>query len=129
MIGELFCEVCFVCEVEIKAKKIATLLGGYFRLCRHRPIFPSGFPLSIFGAVELNYRVRDGNGWTLNAINTDCEELFVLRRTLTIITEKTRKSTLFLKKIKKKIMVLKLQYLLLKFVQLFSNIMLIITIK
>ena len=46
-------------------------IGWLLCLCRHRPIFPSGFPLSIFGAVELNYRVRDGNGWTLNAINTD----------------------------------------------------------
>ena len=24
------------------------------------------------GAGELNFRVRDGNGWTLTAISTDC---------------------------------------------------------
>ena len=40
-------------------------------LCRHRPIFPGRFQPSIFGTNELNYRVRDGNGWTLIAINTD----------------------------------------------------------
>ena len=41
-------------------------------LCRRRPIFPGRCPPSLFGAVELNYRVRDGNGWDLNAIDTDC---------------------------------------------------------
>ena len=35
------------------------------------PIFPGRFQPSIFGANELNYRVRDGNGWTLIAKNTD----------------------------------------------------------
>ena len=34
-------------------------------------IFPAGCPASIFSASELNYRVRDGNGWTLKVINTD----------------------------------------------------------
>jgi hypothetical protein len=32
-----------------------------------RPIFPKGCPLSIFGAGELNFRVRDGNGCCLSA--------------------------------------------------------------
>ena len=36
------------------------------------PIFPARLQASIFGAGELNFRVRDGNGWTLTAINTDC---------------------------------------------------------
>ena len=36
------------------------------------PIFPGSLPPSIFSACELNFRVRDGNGWTLTAINTDC---------------------------------------------------------
>ena len=36
------------------------------------PIFPGRLQPSIFGASELNFRVRDGNGWTLTAINTDC---------------------------------------------------------
>ena len=39
--------------------------------CRRRLIFPGGCPPSIFSAEELNYRVRDGNGWTLFAIDTD----------------------------------------------------------
>ena len=34
---------------------------------RRRPIFPKGCPLSIFGAGELNFRVRDGNGCGLSA--------------------------------------------------------------
>ena len=54
-----------------KDKKIAPLLGNYFRKCRHRPIFPGRFQPSIFGTNELNYRVRNGNGWTLTVINTD----------------------------------------------------------
>ncbi len=32
-----------------------------------RPIFPKGCPLSILGAGELNFRVRDGNGCGLSA--------------------------------------------------------------
>jgi hypothetical protein len=32
-----------------------------------RPMFPRGYPLSIFGAGELNCRVRDGNGCGLSA--------------------------------------------------------------
>ena len=35
------------------------------------PIFPGRRQPSIFGASELNCRVRNGNGWTLTAINTD----------------------------------------------------------
>ena len=35
------------------------------------PIFPVHLQTSIFGAGELNFRVRDGNGWTLTAINTN----------------------------------------------------------
>ena len=38
--------------------------------CRHRPIFPDRRQSSIVGTCELNYRVRDGNGWTLTVINT-----------------------------------------------------------
>ena len=33
--------------------------------------FPVRLQTSIFGASELNFRVRDGNGWTLTAINTN----------------------------------------------------------
>ena len=51
------------------------------------PIFPVRLQTSIFGANELNFRVRDGNGWTLTAINTNllsCEQekLEVYFRTL-----------------------------------------------
>ena len=35
------------------------------------PIFPGRHQPSIFGASELNCRVRDGNGWALTAISTD----------------------------------------------------------
>ena len=35
------------------------------------PIFPGRRQPSIFGAGELNFRVRDGNGWTLTAISTN----------------------------------------------------------
>ena len=35
------------------------------------PIFPVRLQTSIFGADELNCRVRNGNGWTLTAINTN----------------------------------------------------------
>ena len=35
------------------------------------PIFPGRRQPSIFGAGELNCRVRDGNGWTLTAISTN----------------------------------------------------------
>ena len=33
--------------------------------CWRKPIFPGRHQPSIFGAGELNFRVRDGNGWTL----------------------------------------------------------------
>ena len=36
------------------------------------PIFPCSHPQSIVGASELNFCVRDGNRWTLTAINTNC---------------------------------------------------------
>ena len=40
-------------------------------LCWRTPIFPGRFQPSIFGTNELNFRVRDGNGWTLAVINTN----------------------------------------------------------
>ena len=36
------------------------------------PIFPGRHQPSIVGAYELNFCVRDGNRWTLIAINTNC---------------------------------------------------------
>ena len=35
------------------------------------PIFPASHPASIVGECELNFCVRDGNRWTLIAINTN----------------------------------------------------------
>ena len=37
---------------------------------RQWPIFPGSRPPSIFGTVELNFCVRDGNRWILNVIIT-----------------------------------------------------------
>ena len=34
------------------------------------PIFPARLQASIFGRSELNFRVRNGNGWTLALIST-----------------------------------------------------------
>ena len=51
-------------------KKTTALLGGCFR-CWHLPIFPGRHHPSIFGTIELNFRVRHGNGWTLDVINTN----------------------------------------------------------
>ena len=43
------------------------------------PIFPGSHPPSIVGACELNFCVRDGNRWTLTAINTNsCGWLFTI---------------------------------------------------
>ena len=39
--------------------------------CWHLLIFPGSFPPSIFSASELNFCVRNGNRWTLAAINTN----------------------------------------------------------
>ena len=36
------------------------------------PIFPGRRQPSIVGRSELNFRVRDGNGWTLALISTNC---------------------------------------------------------
>ncbi len=40
-------------------------------MCQHRPIFPGRLQPSIFGTCELNFRVRNGNGWTLTVNDTD----------------------------------------------------------
>ena len=42
------------------------------------PILPVRHQTSIVGRNELNFRVRDGNGWTLALINTN----FILTRRL-----------------------------------------------
>ena len=40
-------------------------------MCQPRPIFPGRCQPSMFGTTELNYRVRNGNGWTLRDKGTD----------------------------------------------------------
>ena len=35
------------------------------------PVFPGRRQPSIVGGDELNYRVRNGNGWTLILVNTN----------------------------------------------------------
>ena len=45
---------------------------------QRRPIFPGGFPPSIVGIIELNYRVRNGNGCTLNNKVTDYRDKYRL---------------------------------------------------
>ena len=39
------------------------------------PIFPDRLQSSIVGRSELNFRVRDGNGWTLALINTNYSKI------------------------------------------------------
>ena len=39
--------------------------------CWHLPIVPGRRQPSIVGTSELNFRVRNGNGWTLTVINTN----------------------------------------------------------
>ena len=53
-----------------RIRQVATMprfLGPETQKSRRRPIFPKGCPLSIFGAGELDFRVRDGNGYGLSA--------------------------------------------------------------
>ena len=40
--------------------------------CWLLPIFPRRLQRSIVGTTELNFRVRNGNGWTLCVIKTNC---------------------------------------------------------
>ena len=42
-------------------------------LCWHRLIFPGRVQPSIVSTGELNYRVRNGNGWDLSVIGTNYE--------------------------------------------------------
>ena len=67
-------------------------------MCRHRLIFPGRFQPSIVSTDELNYRVRDGNGWTLIAINTDYAIVLALnRRLLRFVERKMYITTLLFK--------------------------------
>ena len=60
----------FFPRLKTPLKKNSYRKGNCFQ-CWHRSIFPGGFPPSIFDTDELNYRVRDGNGWTLIVIDTN----------------------------------------------------------
>ena len=68
--------------------------------CWQKPIVPGRHQPSIVGASELNFRVRDGNGWTLAAINTNYH-CTALLDSLVIITQFSNKRKHFLKKIYK----------------------------
>ena len=59
----------------LKTQKAAVLYDGSCILLWQRPTFPGSYPPSIISAEELNYRVRNGNGWDLFAIITR-DELF-----------------------------------------------------
>ena len=59
------------CIASPKSKKEAADVSLPLRSVLALPIFPGRLQPSIFGAGELNCRVRDGNGWTLTAINTN----------------------------------------------------------
>ena len=61
-----------VCECPVdthRQKKAPTFLSGL--LVFALPIFTASHPATIVGANELNFCVRDGNRWTLIAINTN----------------------------------------------------------
>ena len=58
-------------ENEISSKQGKRSCDGFPCLCWHWPIFPSRRQPSIFGTAELNFRVRNGNGWTLTVKNTN----------------------------------------------------------
>ena len=49
------------------------------------PIFPGRLQPSIVGRSELNFRVRDGNGWTLTLISTNWCLLHLQNRTMYLL--------------------------------------------
>ena len=79
----------------IQKKKKQPVYSQIALQCRRRPIFPGSCPPSIFGTIELNYRVRDGNGWNLNVIDTDWLKSFPLKQG-TLYYSKCPLSSLFL---------------------------------
>ena len=56
-----------------RIKKPVKALGphGLKKIFRQRPTLPPGCPGSTIGAIELNFRVRDGDGCCLYAIATE----------------------------------------------------------
>ena len=65
-------------------------------LCWHLPIFPGRHQPSIFGTTELNFRVRDGNGWTLSVINTNYSFLSLLLATCLLYHHVLQNASVFL---------------------------------
>ena len=47
--------------------KASGATGGFDYITGRLPTLPHSYPCSTIGAEELNYRVRDGNGWVLLA--------------------------------------------------------------
>ena len=71
-------------------------------LCWRTPIFPGRHQPSIFGTNELNFRVRDGNGWTLVVINTNYSLATGSHRTASLLYHTClRNASLFSKFFKK----------------------------
>ena len=65
------CDSC-----KLKVKENGSELTLPFSSCWRRPIFPGRRRPSIFGTGELNFRVRNGNGWDLTVINTNMVQGF-----------------------------------------------------
>ena len=86
----------------LPAKKQPPYWATAFK-CWRKPIFPDRLQSSIFGAGELNFRVRDGNGWTLAAINTNSFVFCRLSRRLSNNTTAFRKMQAFFSKNFKKV--------------------------
>ena len=67
-------------------------------LCWHLPIFPDRHRSSIFGTIELNFRVRYGNGCTLNVINTNSIYFVIIPDDFNILPHHFKKCKPFFKK-------------------------------
>ena len=52
-------------------QKRSSRISAAASLCQRRAIFPGRRQPSIVATDELNFRVRNGNGWTLIVIGTD----------------------------------------------------------
>ena len=60
-----------ILQTSQKKQKEREVTGSDFSKMLALPIFPASHPASIVGACELNFCVRNGNRWTLTAINTN----------------------------------------------------------
>ena len=56
--------------------------SGQSILCWHFPIFPGRRQPSIVSTIQLNFRVRNGNGCTLYVKNTNFPSRFIPRKDL-----------------------------------------------